>query len=230
VFATERDHVKRVLNESLCFPIIDDEGEIEGIFKSTPAKTTHTRKTCARPSVGTATAAVARMAASDERQPPSIKMIEGEQPTLRREINAVLQRKAVDLSLMIHSKRLVQPRIEKRKGFTGDVLSLELQAIDVPAAQAILNEAIVFERFDERKESWVPKNCPDAVAKTLLSMRVDWEGIPEIERISERRSTGRGTTQRPRLRTACQGVDSRAGPVSRSGTRRAEARPAALGG
>ncbi|WP_027133430.1 hypothetical protein [Geminicoccus roseus] len=63
--------------------------------------------------------------------------------------------------------------------------SLGIVPYDVPTMRLLLNNRILFKRFDKRSQEWHPADCPKEVAEALLAAVGAWPSIPPLLGIIE---------------------------------------------
>ncbi len=115
----------------------------------------------------------AETAASKDAPELPIRFKPGDYAKVAREAERRLLSKQVPL--FSYSDRLVEIAKKKRRGIRCNETTITvLEPINIPALLNIYSEHLRYERWDGRKENWMPTKCPREVAEQYLNRPSEW--------------------------------------------------------
>jgi hypothetical protein len=118
---------------------------------------------------------------------PLIQIIDGELPRVVDEAEAALLLDIARQQLYQRGELVVRPvrlklRAADMQGHKRETSGWQLLQVTKPYLIETLTKVAKFERWNERKKDWTPKNCPDQVADTYLARAGGWK-LPILLRI-----------------------------------------------
>jgi hypothetical protein len=119
--------------------------------------------------------------------PPTIRLIEGELPRVVDEAEAALLIDIARQQLYQRGELIMRParlklRAADMQGHKRETSSWQLIQVTKPYLIETFTRVARFERWNERADDWMAKNCPEWVAETYLARAGRWK-IPILLRI-----------------------------------------------